>query len=81
MTDKEPVEFFNLLFDHSLKVLIHEQTTLYFQQYLRKYEYTLETHPSARAHDWVRSPMTLQEVDVLLAVLITMGIVGYPTLR
>ena len=81
MASKDPVDYFHLLFDQSLKLLIHEHTTLYAQQYLQKQEQYLNTHPSARAHDWVRSPMSLKEVDVLFAVLIAMGIVGYPTLR
>ena len=41
----------------------------------------LSDHPTARAHDWIRAPMSLKEVDALLAMVIGMGIVGLPTLR
>ena len=69
------------MFSQDIKELVHYQTNLYAQQYMMKKKEYLEKHPNARAHDWLRSPMTLKEVDVLLALLIGMGIVGYPTLR
>ena len=34
-----------------------------------------------RAHDWVKQPMSLKEVDTLLSIIIAMGIVRYPTIR
>ena len=37
--------------------------------------------PKARAHDWRRNPLTLKEVEVFLALIIAMGICGFPTLR
>ena len=81
MTSEDPVDFFNLLFDEEVKNLIHTQTTLYAEQYMRKKREHLEQHPKARANDWQRNPMTPKEVDILIAVLIGMGIVGYPTIR
>ena len=81
MTSTEPVDFFNLFFNEDVKNLIHSQSTLYAEQYITDNEEYLSQHPNARAHDWKRNPMTLKEVDVFLAMLIAMGIVGYPTLR
>ena len=37
----------------------------------------LEKHP--KAHEWLKKPM--QEVDVLLAVIIVVGMMGFPRLR
>ena len=41
----------------------------------------IDRHPKARVHDWVKQPMVLKEVDALLAIIIAIGLVGYPTLR
>ena len=81
MTSKDPVDFSNLLLDKEVKKLIHTQMTLYADQYMRRRREYLDEHPKARAHDWQCNPMTLKEVDILIAVLIGMGIVGYPTIR
>ena len=80
MTSTQPVDFFNLFFNE-VKKLIHSQSTLYAKQYIKDNEEYLSQHPNARAHDWKKNPMTFKEVDVFLAMLIAMGIVGYPTLR
>ena len=34
-----------------------------------------------RDNDWRRNPMDRNEVNPLLAIIITMGVIGYPTLR
>ena len=81
MTSTHPVDFFNLFFDQDVKKLVHTQSTLYADQYMTKNEEYLSQHPNARPHDWKKNPMTPKEVDVILAMLIGMGIVGYPTVR
>ena len=81
MTSAHPVDFFNLFFDQDVKKLIHAQSTLYAEQYISRNKEYLSQHPNARPNDWKRKPMTLKEVDVIVALLIGMGIVGYPTLR
>ena len=40
----------------------------------------LESHPKARAHEWLKKPMQ-EEVDVFLAVIIIIGMLGFPRLR
>ena len=75
MEDKAPVDFFRLFFDDCVMDLILQETTRYAEQY------HLETHPHARAHEWRRQPLALKDVEVFLAILIGMGICGFPTLR
>ena len=41
----------------------------------------LNHHPHAHAHDWVRNPLKRSEITPLLAILLTMGVLGFPTLR
>ena len=41
----------------------------------------LNENPKARGHEWIRTPMRREEVDPLLAIITTMGIMGFPTLR
>ena len=81
MTDKEPIEFFRLFFDQRVMDLIHSETTRYTDQYLEREKEHLDTHPRARAHEWCKAPLTLKEVEVFLALIIAMGICGFPTLR
>ena len=38
-------------------------------------------HRHARGNEWRRNPMDRSEVNPFLAIIITMGVVGYPTLR
>ena len=77
MAGKEPVEFFNVLFDDTIKRHVWQETTRYAEQYIEKNKHYLEDHPQARAHDWIRRPMVLKEVDALFAMVIAMGIVGF----
>ncbi len=83
MTGKSPVEFFRLFFTPEL---ILNETTRYAEQELAGSQDFPETHPHARGHDWLKRPMKKrpmkkEEVEVLLALLITMGVIGYPTIR
>ena len=81
MEDKEPIDFFHLFFDQRVLDLIHRETTRYTNQYLEREKEHLDTHPRARAHEWYKAPLTLKEVEVFLALIIAMGICGFPTLR
>ena len=81
MTGKSPIDYFTLYFNENVREHIHRETTRYAKQYMAMNATFLQEHPQARAHDWVRHPMTLKEVDVVIALLIAMGLVGYPTLR
>ena len=81
MTNKTPLAFFNLYFTSAVKDLIHMETVRYAEQELASMETYLDDHPNARGHDWRRNPMKREEVDPLLAIIITMGVVGYPSVR
>ena len=81
MEDKDPVDFFHLLFDGQVLDLIHKETMRYADQYLEREREFLQEHPKARAHEWRRYPLTSKDVDVFLALIIAMGICSFPTLR
>ena len=81
MEDKDPIDFFRLFFDGQVLDLIHSETSRYVDQYLAREREHLQQHPKARAHEWRRAPLLLKEVEVFLALIIGMGICGFPTLR
>ena len=81
MSDGEPVDFFRLFFDERVIQLLLDETTRYANQYLQRETEHLRTHPHARAHEWRKAPPTLKEMEVFLAILLGMGICGFPTLR
>ena len=81
MSGKEPLDFFNLMFDSKAKKIIFDETTRYAEQYMAKNHEYLQQHKQARGHDWIRKPMVPKEVDALIAMVIAMGVVGLPTLR
>ena len=81
MEGKEPVDFFRLMFDEQVVDHILDETSRYALQYLEKEKEHLASHPNARAHDWNKYPLTRREIEAFLALLIAMGICGFPTLR
>ena len=81
MEDKAPIDFFRLFFGGQVLSLIHTETQRYTEQYLQREKEHLEKHPKARAHDWKRAPLLLKEIEVFLAIIIAIGICGFPTLR
>ena len=81
MAGKAPVDFFRLIFDESVVDLITTETSRYARQYMEREREHLETHPHARAHEWRKTELTPKEIEAFLALLIAMGICGFPTLR
>ena len=81
MNGKEPIDFFHLFFTPEVKKLIHVETTRYAEQRISNSQTHLEQHEHARAHAWIKNPMKLEEVDPFLAIIILMGLVGFPTIR
>ena len=81
MEASSPIDFFRLLFSSQVLSLIHSETDRYARQYLQRKEEYLQEHPRARAHEWRRAPLLLKELEVFLAIIIAMGICGFPTLR
>ena len=81
MEDKSPIDFFRLLFSGQVLDLIYRETRRYIDQYrVREKEY-LQQHPRARAHEWKRVPLLLKELEVFLAIIIAMGVCGFPSMR
>ena len=54
---------------------------MYAKQILTSSEAYLNEHPKASVIKGIRNPMQREEVDPLLAIIITMGIMGFPTMR
>ena len=81
MEDSAPIDFFRLFFSGRVLDLIHSETRRYADQDLEREREYLQEHPRARAHEWRRAPLLLKEVEVFLALIIAMGICGFPTLR
>ena len=81
MENSAPIDFFRLFFTGRVLNLIHCETGRYADQYLEREREYLQQHPQARAHEWRRALLLLKEVEVFLALIIAMGICGFPTLR
>ena len=81
MNGKEPIDFFHLFFTPEVKKLIHVETTRYAEQRISNSQTHLQQHKHARAHAWIKNPMKPEEVDPFLAIIILMGLVGFPTIR
>ena len=81
MTEKAPIDFFNLFINNEVKDLIYRESTKYADQQLASKASFLEAHKHARANDLKKHPMDRNEVEPLLAMLLTMGVMGYPSVR
>ena len=81
MSNQEPMDFFKLFFNDRVLDLIFTETNRYAEQYMEKERDYLSQHPQARAHDWSKTPLTIKEIEVFLALLIAMGVCGFPTIR
>lgn len=77
----DPVHYFNALFDTNVKDLIFHETSRFSEQETIAIQEHLDQHKHARGNKWRNSPMRREEVDPLLAILIIIGVVGYPTQR
>ena len=64
-----------------MKDLVYIETVEYAEQEIASNAAYLQEHPHARGNEWIKHPMTREEVNPLLSILITMGVVGFPTLR
>ena len=64
-----------------MKDLIYTETVGFAEQGLASSEKYLDKHRHAHDNDLRKNPMDRNEVNPLLAIIITKGVVGYPTLR
>lgn len=81
MEGKGPIDFFRLAFDDRVLDHLFTETVRYANQYLERERAHLESHPNARAHDLKKNPLTYKEMEVFIAIIIAMGLCGFPTLR
>ena len=54
-------------------------TVRYAEQVFTSSEVHLNYHSKAHRHEWIKNPMETEEVYPLLAIIITMGIMWFPT--
>ena len=75
------LEFFNHFFTSEGKDLIYTETVRFAEREVASSEEYLDKYCHVRGNEWRRNPIERNEVIPLLAIIITMGVVGYPTLR
>ena len=80
-TLKTPLQFFEQFFTPEVNNLIYTEMVKFAEQQIASSEEYLDEHHHARGNEWKRNPMERNEVNPLLAIIITMGVIGYPTLR
>ena len=80
MTKKEPIDFFNLFVTENIKDHIYSESTKYAGQFLQDKADHLAQHKHARANDLKKQPIQRGEINTLLAIVLTMGILGYPSI-
>ena len=78
MTNKTPIDFFQLLFTDDILQAIVEQTNLFAQQYINSHQ---PLPQRSRVQQWDRSPHDLVELKKFLALTIIMGLINYPTVE
>ena len=76
MTDKSPIDFFQLIPDDFLQVVVDE-TNLFAQQYIN----ATELSRFSRVRLWEITAHTLAEMKKFLALVITMGFVVLPQIE
>ena len=74
------VDFFLQLIDDILR-MIHRETVRYLEQYMEDNKEYLDEHPKVRVHELSRHPITLEDIKAFIAILIGMGICGFPSIR
>ena len=77
MTNKAPIDFFQLFFTDRILESIVEQTNLFAQQYMEGHELSRRS----RVQQWVRSVHDLAELKRFLALIIIMGLISFPSIE
>ena len=80
ISGKLSVDFFNF-FTSEVKKLIYTVRVRYAEQAHTSSEAHLSDQPKACGHEWIKNHMQRDKVDLLLAIIITMEVMGFPTLR
>ena len=79
MSNKNPIDFFELLFTQDIGDNIVAQTNLYADQYLQEKENDLP--PKSRLRFWRKKLHTITEFMQFLSVMIVMGIINFPKIE
>ena len=79
MTEKSPLDFFQLFVTDEMLEAITEQTKLFAQQYIDSHEFARRS----RVQQWVRSAHVhdVAELKKFLAMVIIMGLISYPSIE
>ena len=77
MTNKSPLDFFQLFITDSILETVVAQTNLFAQQYLDSHE----LKQRSRVQQWVKSPHNMAELKKFLALIIIMGLISYPSIE
>ena len=78
MSNKTPIEFFDLFFTTDILSTIVEQTNIYATQHYRK----IQCLPlRSRLHQWKKEQFSIPELMKFIASIIIMGIVRYPKIE
>lgn len=79
MTEKSPLDFFQLFVTDDMLEAITEQTKLFAQQYIDSHELARRS----RVQQWVRSAHVhdVAELKKFLAMVIIMGLISYPSIE
>ena len=72
---------FNIFFSNDVKDQIVTQTCKYAEQKITENSEYLQQQKEARGNQWKKKTMKREEIHPLLAIILTMGIVGYPRVR
>ena len=77
MTDKSPIDFFQLLIPDDLLQVVVDETNRFAQQYIN----ATELSRFSRVRLWEKTAHTLAEMKKFLALVITMGFVVLPQIE
>ena len=77
MTNKTPIDFFQLFVTDDILEAIVEQTNLFAQQYIDSHELSRRS----RVQQWAKSPHDVVELKKFLALIIIMGLISYPSIE
>ena len=77
MTNKAPIDFFQLFVTDDMLEAIVEQTNLFAQQYIDSHELSRRS----RVQQWAKSPHDVVELKKFLALIILMGLISYPSIE
>ena len=77
MTNKAPIDFFQLFITDTIVESIVEQTNLFAQQYMDSHELSRRS----RVQQWGRSVHNMAELKRFFALVVLMGLINFPSIE